>query len=224
MKRFVLYTFIATTFFAASILISRSFRVNKIPNGNRFMCANCHINPQGGGALNNFGKAVESRVTPNGTQDFWDSQLASLDSDGDGFSNGAELQDPNGTWRPSQPNPGNPNLVTNPGDQNSKPNPTSVEAFENISGYKLLNNYPNPFNPSTNIAFEIPRRENVTLKVFNINGELIKILVNQNLSAGRYDVVWDGKNEFGADVTTGVYIYQLNAGHFSKSNRMILLR
>lgn len=215
---------IITIFFTTAVLISRSFRVDKIPNGNKFMCANCHTNPAGGSTRNSFGKDVEARVTPNGFQDFWDSQLASLDSDGDGFSNGVELQDPNGTWRPGQPNPGNSNLVSNPGDPNSKPNISSVEFSEHISDYKLLNNYPNPFNPSTNIAFEIPQIEFVTLKIFNINGELIKTLVSQNLSAGRYEKVWDGKNEKGEDVSTGIYLYQLNAGHFSKANRMILLR
>lgn len=211
-------------FFAVTVLISRDFRVSKIPNGNKFSCANCHVNPFGGGARNAFGKAVESRVTPGGTQDFWDSQLASLDSDGDGFSNGVELQDPNGTWRPGQPNPGNSNMVTNPGDPNSKPSMTLVENELTLYTYKLLNNYPNPFNPETKIIFEIPTNEYVSLAIFDINGKLVKKLVSENLSAGRYEKFWDGKDESSREVSSGVYFYSLTAGHFSQSKKMILLR
>jgi hypothetical protein len=101
--------------------VSRDFRVQKIPNGNIFSCANCHVSQFGGGARNAFGSAVGSRVTPGGNQDFWNEQFALLDSDGDGFSNGQELQDPNGTWRPGQANPGSSSLVTNPGDPTANP-------------------------------------------------------------------------------------------------------
>src|SRR4030042_579532 len=115
MKIILSYIVLVVIAFSATVLVSRSFRVQKIPNGNKFACANCHVDPQGGGERNAFGQAVEQRVTPNGTQSFWDSQLASLDSDGDGFSNGAELQDPQGVWITGQSNPGNLSLVTNPG-------------------------------------------------------------------------------------------------------------
>jgi len=163
-------------------------------------------------------------VTPGGNQDFWSGQLASSDSDGDGFSNGQELQDPNGAWRTGQSNPGNSSLVTNPGDPNSKPNPTSVSDFELPTSYSLLNNYPNPFNPSTRIAFEIPQQEFVTLKVFNINGELIKTIAEENLPAGRFERTWNGKDNAGQDVSSGIYIYRLTAGKFDKSARMILMK
>ncbi len=224
MKKFTLYIFAFVLIVSSTILLSRSFRVQKIPNGNKSACANCHVDPNGGGTRNDFGVAVEALVTPGGTQDFWSEQLASLDSDGDGFSNGVELQDPNGTWRPGQPNPGDNSLVTNPGDPNSKPNPTSVDNIELPTAYKLLNNYPNPFNPSTRIAFEIPQQEQVTLNVYSINGELIRNLIEENLPAGRFERTWDGKDNSGHIVTSGIYIYRLTAGSFDKSARMILMK
>ncbi|MCZ6632882.1 MAG: putative Ig domain-containing protein [bacterium] len=95
---------------------ARPFRPGLLPNGNVNSCANCHVDPDGGGPRNAFGQAVESRVSPNGLEAFWGPALAALDSDGDGFTNGQELGDPNGT--------GTATLgaqVTNPGDRNSVP-------------------------------------------------------------------------------------------------------
>lgn len=71
---------------------ARSFRVSQIPNGNVNQCANCHLNPGGGGLRNTFGQAVEAGLI-SGDVD-WGATLAALDSDGDGFTNGQELQDP----------------------------------------------------------------------------------------------------------------------------------
>ena len=224
MRKTTIYIFAAFLIITTTLLLSRPFRVDKIPNGGKFSCANCHVDPRGGGPRNLFGQEVETRVTPNGTQNFWDESLASMDSDGDGYSNGEELQDPNGTWRTGEPNPGMLNTVTNPGDPNSKPNPTSVADIEVPTAYKLLNNYPNPFNPSTRIAFEIPKSEFITLKVYNINGELIRNIVEENLPAGRFERVWNGKDNNGREVTSGVYIYRLTAGKFNKSARMILMK
>jgi flagellar hook assembly protein FlgD len=62
------------------------------------------------------------------------------------------------------------------------------------------------------------------LQIFNINGELIKTLSQENLEAGRYEKNWNGKDEYGNQVVSGVYIYRLKAGNFEKSNRMILLK
>ena len=109
-------------FFAdPQLSIARSFRINYIPNGLVNLCSNCHINPGGGGARNAFGLAVEPLVAQNANAEFWSSTLAKLDSDGDGFTNGQELQDPNGTWKKGDTNPGDAKLVTNAGDANSHP-------------------------------------------------------------------------------------------------------
>ncbi len=221
MKKSFLYILVLVVITTTTVIMSRGFRILMMPNGSKFQCANCHIDPFGGGPRNNFGQAVEARVTPNGTQDFWNSQLALLDSDGDGKTNGQELGDPNGSWRPGQPNPGILSAVTNPGD----PLSTGVEdAIEVPTNYRLLSNYPNPFNPTTKIAFEIPQSENVSLKIYNINGELIRTVTNETLPAGHFEKVWDGKNDFGTEVSSGIYIYRLTAGNFDRSARMVLMK
>ena len=94
---------------------ARSRYVAEIPNGAVFECSNCHVDPGGGGTRTTFGNAFASNA------DVWTAALASKDSDGDGYSNGRELQDLNGTWHSGQPNPGSSNLVSNPGSSGSTP-------------------------------------------------------------------------------------------------------
>ena len=104
-------------------------RVDQIPNGLVYGCANCHIDPNGGGPRTQFGQEIEFHflTAPGFAGDvMWGSALASLDSDGDGIPNGLELQDPNGTWSTSVPDPGNSAIVSNPGDATSTP-PVAVE-------------------------------------------------------------------------------------------------
>ena len=98
---------------------ARSQRVSQIPNGNVNSCGNCHVRSSGGGARNSFGQTVQSGfLTSTGASGsvVWNATLASMDSDGDGFTNGEELGDPNGTGSPVAGA-----QVTNPGDANSKP-------------------------------------------------------------------------------------------------------
>ncbi|HPT72787.1 MAG TPA: S8 family serine peptidase [Candidatus Cloacimonadota bacterium] len=85
-------------------------------------------------------------------------------------------------------------------------------------------NYPNPFNPSTTIEFGIPKAEKVSLKIFNIKGQLVKELVNQSYQPGKYKVVWEGKNSVGKNAASGVYFYRLDAGGKSITHKMLLLK
>jgi len=90
--------------------------------------------------------------------------------------------------------------------------------------FGLSQNFPNPFNPATNIRFALPRLSNVTLDIYNIEGRRVKRLVDGQYSAGVYNVTWDGQNEQGNDVATGVYFYRLEAGEYVASKKMLLLK
>lgn len=91
--------------------------------------------------------------------------------------------------------------------------------------FDLFQNYPNPFNPETAIKFQIPNSVRVTVKVYNILGQEIRTLADEAYSAGVYTVVWDGKDDLGRPVASGVYIYRIAAGdRFKASRRMLLLK
>jgi hypothetical protein len=91
----------------------------------------------------------------------------------------------------------------------------------------IINNYPNPFNPNTIIAFTVPHdltNSTTILSIYDIQGSLIRSLVNEDLAAGNYITNWDGKNESGFNVSSGVYIYNLRVAHRQVSRKMILMR
>ncbi len=90
--------------------------------------------------------------------------------------------------------------------------------------FSLKQNYPNPFNASTLIRFDLPSNANAVLKIYNIRGQEIKTLVNGEQMAGRQSVRWDGKNAAGQPVSSGVYIYRIEAGRFSQTQKLILLQ
>lgn len=90
--------------------------------------------------------------------------------------------------------------------------------------YRLDQNYPNPFNPTTTINYGIEKSGNVTLKVYNIIGQEIVTLVHKNQHAGNYTLTWNGLDRHNRIVPAGVYIYQIVAGDFVQSKKMILLK
>jgi len=90
--------------------------------------------------------------------------------------------------------------------------------------FALEQNAPNPFNPTTSIKFTIAEDSHVTLAVYDVSGRRVKTLVNGDLKANFYRVEWDGRNDEGRKVTSGMYFYRLNAGSFVRSHKMILLR
>lgn len=102
---------------------------------------------------------------------------------------------------------------------------TSVE-IDNIipSAFNLYQNYPNPFNPTTTIKFALPFEEKVTLFVYNINGEKVAELVNNELAPGTYNISWNGKNDAGEFTASGIYFYKLKAGKNEVTKKMMLLR
>ena len=90
--------------------------------------------------------------------------------------------------------------------------------------FTLKQNYPNPFNPTTIIGFQLPEASDVQLVVYNILGQKIKTIVDQKLEAGIYSAVWDGTNDNGQPVSSGVYYYQLNSGKTSMTRKMLLMK
>ncbi|MCF8242330.1 MAG: CotH kinase family protein [Melioribacteraceae bacterium] len=90
--------------------------------------------------------------------------------------------------------------------------------------FDLLQNYPNPFNPETNIKFNLPKDSNVKLIIYNILGEAVNTLLSKNMKAGFHSVVWNGKNDYGLQLASGVYFYSLSTEGFSSVKKMILLR
>ena len=92
------------------------------------------------------------------------------------------------------------------------------------ASYALYANYPNPFNPSTVIQFDLPRRSDVSLAVYNILGKKVKELVDKEMPAGTYSVDWNGDNEQGKRVSSGMYFYRLTAGDFEQTKKMVLIK
>ena len=93
------------------------------------------------------------------------------------------------------------------------------------SSITLFQNYPNPFNPSTTISFFVTQTSSfVTLEIYNIKGQKVKTLVNENLEAGNHSVIWNGKNDNNKLVSSGIYFYKLKAGDFNSTKKMILLK
>ena len=90
--------------------------------------------------------------------------------------------------------------------------------------YALRQNYPNPFNPSTTIEYDIPESAEVTLTVYNALGQVVRTLYRGKQQAGRYRIIWDGRDEHGGRVASGIYFYQLKAGAFSKVRKMIFIQ
>ncbi len=88
----------------------------------------------------------------------------------------------------------------------------------------ITQNYPNPFNPTTTIEYQIQKDDFVTIKIFDSIGRLVKYLVNEEKQSGEYSVIFDGKNDAGQKISSGVYFYQLQVGDFISNKKMILLK
>jgi hypothetical protein len=106
---------------------------------------------------------------------------------------------------------------------------SSFTAIDNGSASKILDfeltaNYPNPFNPSTTIEYALKENSQVSLVIYNTLGEKVKTLVSEEQIANRYQVTWDGTNDLGAKVASGVYLYRITAGNFVSTHKMILMK
>lgn len=103
---------------------------------------------------------------------------------------------------------------------------TSVEEIGSPkpSVLTLEQNYPNPFNPNTTISYRLSAMKDVELTIYNTNGQKVRTLVNKRLGAGDYTIRWDGRNDSGSEVSSGVYLYRLRTGDFVQTKKMLLVR
>ncbi|MDD4232084.1 MAG: C25 family cysteine peptidase [Candidatus Cloacimonetes bacterium] len=89
---------------------------------------------------------------------------------------------------------------------------------------ELSGNFPNPFNPETNIKFSLKEAANVKLNIFNLKGQLVKSLLNTPMDAGKHQLVWDGKDNNGSNVSSGIYLYRMEAGNYASTQKMMLMK
>ncbi|HQV32633.1 MAG TPA: PKD domain-containing protein, partial [Calditrichia bacterium] len=93
-----------------------------------------------------------------------------------------------------------------------------------IRTFELAQNFPNPFNPTTTIRYQLPEAARVELKVYDLNGRLVRTLLAQNRDAGIHQMSWDGKNDAGEDVAAGIYLYRLKAGRYVATRKMVMVK
>ena len=151
-------------------------------------------------------------------------QVGAADVNGDGVDE-AIVGDP-GWWynNPSFP-PGKVYIYKNPY--------TAVEEEQNSlpKNFALSQNYPNPFNSTTTVPFQVGSGQwsvvspvHITLRIYNVRGQLVRTLVDEDKLSGSYKVVWDSRDNSGKEVTSGVYFYQLKAGNFKGSKKLLLIK
>jgi hypothetical protein len=106
--------------------------------------------------------------------------------------------------------------------------PTPIVSETPVGGlprhYWLRQNYPNPFNANTEICYRIPRAGHVTLRIFNSLGQEVRTLLDADQKADRYEITWDGRDNMGSEVASGLYFCRLKSGDFGKTIKMVLLR
>jgi hypothetical protein len=96
--------------------------------------------------------------------------------------------------------------------------------FTRPGKFDLDQNHPNPFNSATIISYQLQKTSHVVLKIYNALGQEVRTLINGNQGPGVKTAIWDGKDSYGTDMGSGIYIYKLNAGKHHKTRRMLLLR
>jgi hypothetical protein len=90
--------------------------------------------------------------------------------------------------------------------------------------FALDQNYPNPFNAGTSFAVTLPREVHVSVSIYNLLGQHVATLIDKDLPAGNHRIAWDGRSEDGSPVSTGIYFYRVDAGPFSETKKMLLLK
>jgi len=116
-------------------------------------------------------------------------------------------------------NEGTPSLILNSGFIQIGPILDITEINQISHEYRLFQNFPNPFNPTTQIRYDVPKASQVTLTIYNMNGQVVERLVNQIQEPGFYSVQWDA-----SQISSGVYFYQINSDGFQQVKKMLLIK
>jgi len=197
---------------------ARPKRVFQIPWGNVNKCFNCHNNGQASQGLTSMGQQVySSALIPQDSKgDVQWGVLAMLDADGDGYSNGEELQDVDGTWSSGEADPGMSELITDPNDPNDFPSGVEDE-IEIVSEFK-----PNPAIVSTKIQLNLKKAGNLNIKIYDMNGNHIRTLIDGFMTASVYSFSWDRKNVDKKRVSSGSYIVTIQNDKYTILKKIIL--
>jgi len=121
--------------------------------------------------------------------------------------------------RGSEPSPPEEVIASEP-----EPDVSESDLVVHTGNSKLVGNFPNPFNPETTVRFTLPNEESVVLEIFNVRGQRVRTLVNGYMNSGMHNIVWNGKDDSGREVGSGVYFYRLIAGDYQSVRRMILMK
>ena len=111
-------------------------------------------------------------------------------------------------------------------DVNGDPNTAITESYSTSlpDNFSLHQNYPNPFNSSTTIRFSLPTPESISLSIFNLTGQKVASLVSGSREAGEYTIYWDGKDDDGNELASGIYVYRLKSSTYDETKKLLLLR
>jgi hypothetical protein len=114
--------------------------------------------------------------------------------------------------------------LSKPAQETWSQEPDAPGGEEIPSVFALFQNYPNPFNPSTTIRYQLPVPVKVRLVLYNVLGQAVRTLVDADQQAGTYALEWDGVNDNGLRVGSGVYFYRIEAGSFVQNRKMTFLK
>ena len=90
--------------------------------------------------------------------------------------------------------------------------------------FTIHQNYPNPFNPVTTLRYDLPENGHINITVYDMLGREVKTLINRTQDAGYKSVIWDATNDYGKPVSAGIYLYQIQAGEYMQTKKMVLLK
>jgi hypothetical protein len=107
-----------------------------------------------------------------------------------------------------------------------EPGSSAEEVIQIISKLpiRFINNYPNPFNPETTIQFELTHDSKTEVEIFNVKGQKVTKLIDEELGMGIHSIVWNGNDEHGKRVSSGVYFYQIKCDNQVKTKKMIMIK